>query len=162
MYPLSYKTITTLQLGFLIWFLTLLMLYVLILYISGGHGTYSFKVDSERQFFLRNFSWQFLFILRVFAKNLLRGNRRSNTFCILFECLAQGSNPGFTFNKPTHYLIDYGEKKEKSDENITFIMDNLDENPTLCFDIMGSSCHTYTRYNVCQQTSIDMESKTIY
>ena len=42
-----------------------------------------FKVDSERQIFLRNFSCQFLFILRVFAKNLLRGNRQRNTFRIL-------------------------------------------------------------------------------
>ena len=37
---------------------------------------------------MRNFSWQFLFTLRVFARNLLRGNRRRNTFRILFRCLA--------------------------------------------------------------------------
>ena len=30
--------------------------------------------------FLRNFSLQYLFTLRVFARNLLRGNRRRNTF----------------------------------------------------------------------------------
>ena len=40
-----------------------------------------FKVESERQIFLRNFSWQFLFTLRVFGRNLLRGNRRRNAFC---------------------------------------------------------------------------------
>ena len=67
-----------------------------------------FKVDSERQTFLRNFSWQFLFTLRVFARNLLRLNRRRNTFCILFWCLAWRSNPGFTSYKPIHYLLDYG------------------------------------------------------
>ena len=50
-----------------------------------------------------------LFTLRVFARNLLRGNRRRNTFCILFCCLVWGSNPGFTSNKPTHYLLDYGD-----------------------------------------------------
>ena len=66
-----------------------------------------FKIDSERKIFLRNFSWQFLFTLRVFARNLLlRGNRRWNTFCILFWCVAWGSNPGFTSNKPTHYILD--------------------------------------------------------
>ena len=44
-----------------------------------------FTVDTERQiYFLRNFSWQFLFTLRVFARNLLRGNRRRNTFRIAF------------------------------------------------------------------------------
>ena len=39
-----------------------------------------FKVDSERQIFLRNFFMTILFILRVFARNLLTGNRRRNTF----------------------------------------------------------------------------------
>ena len=38
-------------------FLTPFMLCVLILYISGG--TYSFKVDSDRQIFFKNFSCQF-------------------------------------------------------------------------------------------------------
>ena len=38
-----------------------------------GTRTLAFKVDSERQIFWRNFSWQFfLFTLRVFARNLLR------------------------------------------------------------------------------------------
>ena len=48
-----------------------------------------FKVDSEKQiFFLRNFSLQFLFTLRVFARNLLRGNRRRKTVRIPFWCQA--------------------------------------------------------------------------
>ena len=42
-----------------------------------------FKVDSEQQIFLRNFSWH-LITHRVFARNLLRRNRRRNTFRILF------------------------------------------------------------------------------
>ena len=50
-----------------------------------------------------------LYTLRVFARNLLRGNRRKNTFRISFWCLAWGSNPGFSSNKPTHYLLDHGE-----------------------------------------------------
>ena len=67
-----------------------------------------FKVDSERQIFLRNFSWH-LITHRVFARNLLRGNRRRNTFRILFWCLAWGSNPDFSSNKPIHYLLDHGD-----------------------------------------------------
>ena len=68
-----------------------------------------FKVDSERQIFWETFRGNFLFTLRVFARNLLRGNRRRNTFYILFWCLALGSNHGFTSNKPTLFLLDYGE-----------------------------------------------------
>ena len=59
--------------------------------------------------FLRNFSWKFLFTLRVFARNLLKGNRQRNTFRILFQCLALGSNPGFSSNMPIHYLLDHGD-----------------------------------------------------
>ena len=80
-----------------------------ILYISGGRDL-QFKVDSERQtFFFEKLYMAILFTLKVFSRNLLRGNRQRNTFCILFWCLAWGSNPGFTSNKPTHYLLDYGE-----------------------------------------------------
>ena len=61
--------------------------------------------------FFEKLSKGFLFTLRVFARNLLRGNRRRNTFCILFWCLAWGLNPGFTSNKPTHYQLDYGDFK---------------------------------------------------
>ena len=42
--------------------------------------------------------------VRVFARNLLRGNRQRNAFRILFWCLALDSNPGFSSNKPTHDL----------------------------------------------------------
>ena len=76
---------------------------MLILYINGG--TYSLQSTD----FLRNFSWQFLFTLRVFARNLLRGNRQRNIFRILFWCLAWGSNPGFSSNKSRHYLLDHGD-----------------------------------------------------
>ena len=55
--------------------------------------------------FLKNFSWQFYLLSACFARNLLRGNRRINTFRILFWCLAWGSNPGFSSNKPTYYLL---------------------------------------------------------
>ena len=68
-----------------------------------------FKVDSEPQIFFEKLVMAILFTLRVFAKNLLRGNRRRNTFRILFWCLAWASNPGFSSNMPTHYFLDYGD-----------------------------------------------------
>ena len=58
------------------------------------------------------FHGNFLFTLRVFARNLLRRNRQSNTFCILVWCLAWHSNSGFSSNKPTHNLLDQGDFKE--------------------------------------------------
>ena len=66
-----------------------------------------FKVNSEPQNFWEAFH-AILFILRVFAKILLRGNRRRNIFCILFSYQAWGSNPGFMSNKPSSYPLDYG------------------------------------------------------
>ena len=54
-----------------------------------------FKVDSERN--------------KVFARNLMRGYRRRNTFRILILCLTWGSKPGFSSNMPTHYLLDHGD-----------------------------------------------------
>ena len=95
--------ITTLQSKLLTYFLTSLMLCVLILYISGG--TYSLK-STPNDKLLEKLFMAILFTLRVFARNLLRGNRRWNTFRISFWCLAWDSNPGFSSNKPTHYLLD--------------------------------------------------------
>ena len=62
-----------------------LMLCVLILYISGG--TYSLKSTPNYRFFKKLFM-EILFTFRVFARNLLRGNRQRNIFHILFWCLA--------------------------------------------------------------------------
>ena len=55
-----------------------------------------------------NLKFKFFEKLRVFARYLLRGNRRRNTFCIWFWCLAWGTNPGFTYTKPTLHLLDHG------------------------------------------------------
>ena len=60
------------------------------------------------RFFWESFHCNFIFTLRVFARNLLRGNHWRNTSHILFWCLACGSNPYFMSNKPTHYLLDHG------------------------------------------------------
>ena len=55
-----------------------------------------------------------LFPLRAYSRDLLRGNRRRNTFCIWFWCLAWGSNPSCTFNNPTHYLLNHGDIVQNS------------------------------------------------
>ena len=70
---------SALQSALLTLFLTPLILCVLILYISGG--TYSLKSIPNDRFFKRLFG-AILFALRVFARNLLRGNRRRNAFRI--------------------------------------------------------------------------------
>ena len=77
------------------------------LYISGG--TYSLKSTPNDRF--EKLFMAILFTLRIFARNLLRGNRRRNTFRISFRCPAWDSNPGFSSNKPTHYLLDQGDFK---------------------------------------------------
>ena len=69
----------------LLQFFTSPMLCVIILYMTGG--AYSLKSIPEC-IFLRNFFMAILFTLRVLARNLLRGNRRRNTFRISFWCLA--------------------------------------------------------------------------
>ena len=98
--------ITTLQSGLLTCFLTPFVLCVLN-FIHKWRDL-QLKVDSEVQIFWET-SCQFLFTLRVFARNLLRWNLRRNAYSILFWCLAWGSNPGFSSNKPTHYLLDHGD-----------------------------------------------------
>ena len=82
------------------------MLCVLILYISDG--TYSLKSTPNGRFFEKLFMAIFIYI-QSFCQFLLRGNRRRNTFCILFLCLTWGSNLSFSSNKPTHYLLDHGD-----------------------------------------------------
>ena len=71
---------------------------VFILYVSGG--TYSLT-PNDRIF--RSFLMAGLFTLRVFARNLLRGNRRRTIFFHISFFM-----PGLTSNKPRHYLLDYG------------------------------------------------------
>ena len=69
-----------------------------------------FKKSTPRdRFVFEKLVMAILFTLRVFARNVLRGNRRRNTFRILFWCLPWGSNSGFSSNKPTHYRLDHGD-----------------------------------------------------
>ena len=89
-----------------------------------------FEVDSERQIFWELFM-AILFTLRIFARNPLRVNRRRNAFHISFWCLAWGSNPGFSSNKPTHTAI--------SEKNIM-----VDSIPLMSWKTpKGSSWHWY-------------------
>ena len=82
------------------------MLCALISHISGE--TYSLKSTSIDRFYEKLFM-AILFTLRFFTRNLLGGNRWRNTFHILFWYLAWGWKPGITSNKPTHYVLDYGD-----------------------------------------------------
>ena len=54
-------------------------------------------------FFMRNFSWQFLFGLRLLVGKLV-GVSGSRKLYIFF-------NHGLAFNKPTHYVLDYEKRK---------------------------------------------------
>ena len=85
------------------------MFCMLIFYISGG--TYSLKPTLNDRFFEKLFM-AILFILRVFVTNFLRGNRRRNTFRILFSCLTRSSYPSFSSNKPTHYLLGHDDSSQ--------------------------------------------------
>ena len=76
------------------------------LYISGG--TYNLKSTPNDRFFEILFM-AILFTLRISVRNLLRAYCRRNTFRISFWCLAWDSNPGFSSNKSTHYLLDQGD-----------------------------------------------------
>ena len=50
---------------------------------------------------------------RVYARNLLRGIRL--TYTSISKKFFLMTNPGFSFNKPTHYLLEYGDKAFKTD-----------------------------------------------
>ena len=84
------------------------MLCVLILYTSGR--TYSLKSTPNDKFFEKLFMTVFIYS-QSFCQKSAERNRRRNTFRILFWRLAWGSNPGFSSNKPTHYLLDHGDFK---------------------------------------------------
>ena len=58
-----------------------------------------FNVDSERGIFEKLFHGRFIYSQSVCQK----------LFHISFWCPTWGTNPGFTSNKPTHYLLDYGD-----------------------------------------------------
>ena len=66
-----------------------------------------FKVYFKRQIFWETFHGNFIYY-QSFTRNLLRGNRRRNTFCSLFWYLAWPVQMSMS-NKTTHYPLDYGD-----------------------------------------------------
>ena len=87
------------------------------LYFKREWRDLQFNVDSERQIFEKPFYGNFILTLRVFARNLLRGNRRRNIFCFISRFEA---NSGFKSNTPTHYLLDYDNFRTMPIENLNF------------------------------------------
>ena len=132
------------------------MLCVLILYILSG-GTYSLKSTPNDRFFLEKLFMAILFTLRVFARNLLRGNRRRNTFRILFWCLAWDSNPGFLSSKPTNYLLDHGDFSARRHFIDLFHLNSMFwKQGYLCILIIAiiKYIHTYVCMYVCKYNII--------
>ena len=79
-----------------------------------------FKLNSEQKIFERLFI-TILFTLRVFARNLLIENcRRNIVFICSFRGLSWDTNPPFTSNKPTNYLLNYGNLKQGELQNSKF------------------------------------------
>ena len=85
--------------------LTPLMLCALILYVSGE--TYSLT-STPNEIFFRNFTWQFC-LIPEFLPEICWEDVAEEIFA--FWCLNWGLNRGFMSNKPTHYLLEYGDFK---------------------------------------------------
>ena len=83
-------------------------------YGLASHATHVVCVN-----FIRNRTYNFftasLFTLRGFAKKCWEeiAEKICFFFQISFWCLTWDMNQGFTFNKLTHYLLDYGDCREK-------------------------------------------------
>ena len=98
------------------------MLCVLTLYINVG--TYNLKSTLNDGLFEKIFM-AISFTLRVFAGNLLRGNRRRN--------------PGYSSNKPTHYLLDHGDFIIHESQNMNESHTNT-EIPTKWLRVYSACC----------------------
>ena len=84
------------------------MLCVLILDISGG--IYSLKASPNDRFFWEIFHGNSFYLLLEFLPEICWEEIAEEiVFVFLFWCLVWGWNPGFMFNKPTYYLLDYGD-----------------------------------------------------
>ena len=70
---------------------------------------YFFIGNTKNFFFKKDFSWQLYFTLRVFARNLLSGNRWRNTLLFCFDVWPVTRTLAFTSYKPIHYILEYGE-----------------------------------------------------
>ena len=76
---------------------------------------HNFITSTPNDRYLRNFFLAGWFTLSGFARNLLLGNRRRYILSPYDEktkwCLIWDTIPGFTSNKPTHYVLDYDDFK---------------------------------------------------
>ena len=82
------------------------MLCMLILYISGG--TYSLKSTPNDRFFEKLFME--IFIYSEFLPEICWEKITEEIlFVFCFDVWPGATNPGFTSNKPTHYLLDHDE-----------------------------------------------------
>ena len=84
------------------------MFCALILYVSGE--TYSLTSTPNDRFFLRNFLMAgFIYSSSFCQKSTERKwPKKYFLFHISFWCLTWDPNAAFTYNKPTHYLLDNG------------------------------------------------------
>ena len=81
-----------------------------------------FKVDSERQIFWETFHGNFIYSQSLCQKSAERKlPKKYFLYFVLIWCLAWDSNPGFSFNEPTHYLLDHGDFSLK-DNKFHFIV----------------------------------------
>ena len=96
-----------------------------------------FKVDSEWQIFLNNFSWQFFFSARVFVRKLIRKNRRENIchISIWLRCLTSYRNSSCintSFQAPMNFQCLISSSHLTSFRNIIFYLnDNTEQALTL-------------------------------
>ena len=68
-----------------------------------------FKVDSERQIFGETFHGSINLLSEFLPEICWEEIAVEILFVFRFWCLAWDSNPGFSSNKPTHYLLDHGD-----------------------------------------------------
>ena len=68
-----------------------------------------FKVDFERQIFWETFHCNFIYSQSFCQKSAERKSPKKYFFRISFWCLVWDLNPGFSSNKPTHYILDHGD-----------------------------------------------------
>ena len=73
--------------------------------------TYNFNLSPDDRF-LRNLSWQFYFNTQSLLLVICCWEEvaERHIFCHISSwCLILDTNSGFTYNKPTHYFLDYGD-----------------------------------------------------
>ena len=83
-----------------------------------------------------------LFTSQSFCQKSDESKSPKNTFCISFWYLAWDSNPGFSSNKPTHYLLDHG------DFNGPSIALNLNHRSFSIWQYLCMSSNSVTKFSI--------------